>query len=279
MPDSWDDYRFMLYLYRHRTMAAAARSLGTSAATVSRRIERARDIFGVPAFSKKGETWMLNPELEPAMEVISQFAEAIRAQKNNLGAGPARSVTALSVGCPPFIASCILLPNMTVEGGLPENIDLTLSSRFLDQGLGDCDIVLRQGLPDSGRLIARRAGAMTFRLYQPVGAEASRRWVGLTRDQDSFGPMRRVAEVFNSVPAMRVSQFDHLRDLILSTGLPGPLPDVMARRDPRLELAQPLAEESAEFWLAFHETRSGDRALRATVDWIISCFARNERLN
>ena len=37
---NWDDLKFCLALERHQTMTAAARALGTTTATVSRRIDR-----------------------------------------------------------------------------------------------------------------------------------------------------------------------------------------------------------------------------------------------
>ena len=276
MPHSWDDYRFLHHLHRLGTMAAVARRLGTTTATVSRRIEKANEIFGFPAFSRRGERWVLNPDLEPVLDLIGRFADEMHVHRNNLSDASPRITTALTLGCPPYIASCVLLPNMTEAGGLPDHVDLTLHDRVLEQGLGDCDIVLRHGPPEGGRLVMRRAAATGFRLYRPVGTNRMDRWAGLTRDMDDFEPMRRAVEIFGAAPALRVSQFGHLRDLVLAAGLPGLLPDILAAGDDRLEPVWSGMEVQSDLWLTYHETRRNDRALRATVDWVMRCFAKCE---
>ncbi|MBL4917505.1 LysR family transcriptional regulator [Szabonella alba] len=276
MPHSWDDYRFMHHLHRLGTMAAVARRLNTTTATVSRRIEKVNHRFGFPVFSRRGERWVLNPDLEPVLEVISRFADEMEVQHNNLNDASTRVTTALALGCPPYIASCILLPNMTEAGELPEHVELTIHDRAMEQGLGDCDILLRHGQPEGGRLVTRRAGATGFRLYRPVGTRRMDRWAGLTRDLDDFAPMRRAAEILGCPPSLRVSQFGHLREAILATGLPGLLPDILAAADDRLEPVWTGMEIQSDLWLTYHETRRNDRALRATVDWILASFAKCE---
>ena len=53
--NNWDDLRFLVALSKTGTMTAAAKSLGTNTATVSRRIERLSETLGMPAFIKTGE--------------------------------------------------------------------------------------------------------------------------------------------------------------------------------------------------------------------------------
>ena len=61
------------------------------------------------------------------------------------------------------------------------------------------------------------------------------------------------------------------------TGLPGPLPDIVARDHLTLRPLDGPEEPPpwvADFWIAYHESRRGDPAIDATVGWVEYAFAR-----
>src|ERR1043165_4653943 len=56
----WEDLRFFAALARHRTLAATARSLGVTHATVARRLASLESTLGRPLFTRGSEGLTLN---------------------------------------------------------------------------------------------------------------------------------------------------------------------------------------------------------------------------
>lgn len=273
---SWDNYRFMLALAQGKTMAAAARSLGTDVATVSRRIEKLNELFGRPVFVKRSEGWQVAPGFEALSQLITDFSEKLTATRNSIVQDDREQITPLSIGCPPMITSAILLPALRPEFSPPANTQLSFSHRIFEDGVGDCDIVIRFGRPEKGRIVTRRAGTVAFSLYTRKDSPQNSQWAGLTPLHDSYGPMQLGFERFGRPPHLRVDQIEHLVVAIEANGLAGPLPDVMARTNGNLERLPGAASYEADFWLLFHETRQNDPALRQCVDWIVRAFREAE---
>lgn len=268
----WDNYRFLLALAQGRTMAAAARSLGTDVATVSRRIEKLNELYGRPVFLKRLDGWTLAPGFDALVETLEEFSENLTAQHNNLVHGHEQQRSTVVIGSPPVIASSVLLPALDERHGAPRNVDFTFTPRLFEDGLGDCDLVIRYGRPEAGRIVTRRAGALSFRLYGLDRAAEANRWIGLTQAHDPHGPMQLGFQRFFKAPSLRVGQFEHLAEAMLSTGLPGPLPDVLAGRIPLLHPLPDSDSHQAEFWLLYHESRSQDMVVRGSAEWIVRAF-------
>ena len=70
--NNWDDLRFLVALSKTGTMTAAAKSLGTNTATVSRRIERLSETLGMPAFIKTGERTPLSYLAKPMADYFNR---------------------------------------------------------------------------------------------------------------------------------------------------------------------------------------------------------------
>ncbi|WP_435259071.1 LysR family transcriptional regulator [Thioclava sp. FR2] len=274
--NSWDNYRFMLALVQGKTMAAAARSLGIDVATVSRRIEKLNELFGRPVFVKKSEGWSLAPEFEDLAQMLVEFSERLTSMRNSIVQGGTEQITQVVIGCPPMIASAVLLPSLRTELSPPPNIQFTFTHRIFEDGLGDCDIVIRFGRPEAGRIVTRRAGTVEFSLYKQRAQRLGKVWAGLTPPHDNYGPMQLGFQKFGCPPKIRVDQIEHLLIAVEANGLPAPLPDVMTRGKDLLERVPDTYGFSAEFWLLYHEARQSDPALRQCVDWIIRAFRHAE---
>ena len=271
--NSWDNLRFLLAMRTHGTMSGAARMLGTNVATVSRRIDKLNEVLGIPALLKRPDRWDVNPKLGPILALVEEFHESLEREMNALHAGSSSSIISrLTIGCPPTISSRILLPGLAPEHGPPENVGFSFSTRAFEEGMGDNDIVVRVGRPESGRIITRLAGRLPFRIYTHREAPHSTEWAGLLQRYDRYPPMEMAQKTFGGQPIMRVEHFENLLDVVHSMKIPAPLPDVSAATDPDLVPHPDGQIYWGEYWLLYHSTRRNDPVVRETADWIVRCF-------
>ncbi|MCA0942938.1 LysR family transcriptional regulator [Salipiger pacificus] len=271
--NNWDDLRFLVALSKTGTMTAAAKLLGTNTATVSRRIERLSDTLGVPAFVKTADGWRPSEAVRELINVAQNFDGQLKSTLNNQGAGLDVESVSLSLGASPIIASLVLFPGLGPQADLLTNVQLTVTERREREGLGENDLVVQFGRPDQGRIVARKAGEMSFRPYRFRDSDAEGGWVGLNTSTSRSRILRQAYEVFAKEPKITVDNFIALHRLMQITRMSGPLPDLLACQTPDLVPAAPeTAPETLECWLFYHESRRTDSGMRRAVDWIIQCF-------
>lgn len=274
MNDNWDDYRFLLAVHKAGTMTAAARLLNTNVATVSRRIDRLADQLGYPPFVKSAVGWTANAQVAPLLESIEIFDATLKNERNRTILDQPENRAPIRIGAPPVVCSQVLFPSLGQAGALTESVSLEFHDRFHGEGLGDFDVVIQASRPETGRVITRRIGHMEFALWAPADAAPNPQdWVGLTRDYDAYPAIQLGFRAFGREPLVRTHHFDQLHQIILSTGLPGPLPSTFAQSGPPLvEIDTGVPRHETEFWVLYHATRKGDPLLRMVTDWIEECF-------
>lgn len=156
---AWDDVRLFLALTRARTVAAAARSLGIDASTVSRRLTTLEDALGTTLFVRGRDG--LGPtqaaeELLPAAEMVEQgvarFTRTVEALE--------RDVSGLvRLTCPVDLAEVVVAPTLRrlheQHPGLRFTVDS--SEALLDLTRREADIALRVVKPVRGDLVRTQA--------------------------------------------------------------------------------------------------------------------------
>jgi len=256
-------------------MTAAAAALRTNVATVSRRIERAGEDLGSPLFQKEGGSWAVTASGRAFIAVAEEFEANLQREENNLGEKSSDQVTTINVAAPPVIVSTILLPALPDLMRAEPLMNVTLTNRTNGHGLGEADIFLRWGAPESGRLVARRVGSMSFRAYR-LKSSASPDWAALTHELDSSPITQLGFELFDRPPRLRSSIFDHKVKAMCNTGLAGIVPDAICGRVPELELIPEHADARVNMviWYAYHASRREDTKLQKAVQWLASAVAR-----
>ncbi|MGR3540308.1 MAG: LysR family transcriptional regulator [Hasllibacter sp.] len=279
--NNWDDLKFVLALSRAGTMTAAARTLGTNVATVSRRIERITDSAATPLFVKTDGAWQATPVARGLIRAAEEFEAQITREENNARETAGQGLTPIRLTASPMIIAAVLLPAMGDVVQRHPNLRLSLKNKVQSTGLGEADIFIRFGRPEAGRLVARRVGAVTFHAYRAANVEApADGWVGLSSEYDDAPSALLGTSVFDSEPTVRCDQFEHMVEAMKATGLPGIIPDIVGSREPelqKLDITQPALE--LEFWMAFHQSRRDDIAVRAVADWVVDCFRRSAWAN
>lgn len=271
--DNWDDLRFLVALSKTGTMTAAAKHLGTNTATVSRRIERLSEQLGTPAFVKTTEGWKPSAAVERLIEISEAFDGTLQSALNQQIGRLSNAPISIDIGSIPVVTSQVLIPGLNTRRDMLDGINLSLSDRIFREGLGENDLVIMYGQPESGRIVTRKAGQLSFRLYRRNDVELDDSWAGLAEAHDAYPTMRMGFDRFGGPPKVRVASFVALFGLMQVTPFPGPLPDVLAAQDSRFVPVSPGTPPfQADFWLMFHETRRSDPAMRTVVEWVTACF-------
>lgn len=273
--DNWDNLRFLLALYRHKTMSAAALSLHTNVATVSRRIEKAAQTFGVPLFVKDHTGWTPTEAALPLIRVAEDFDARLTAEHNNRSAAQNATLSAnVLIAAPAFVNTVILFPHVAKVIAEHPRLQLDLRNRGDAVGLGEADVMIRFGRPESGRVVARRLCSLKFRPYRC--ASPSMRlpgWIALEQIAATSQLLSFGERVFGEEPRLIVSLQDQQRLLMRSTGLAAILPDEIIGPDSDLEPLPDVQEVlPVELWMIYHATRREDAVIRVIGEWIVSCF-------
>jgi len=208
----WDDIRVFLAVVRSGTVRGAARQLGITHATVSRRLRGLEERLGSQLFDRVpgGQTLSTVGQsiLETAEQIEERMGEIDRrafAQNTNL-AGPVRLSASDS------ILHALLHPSLRqFHARYPMiEIELTATDRFSDLAQREADIVIRvtrAPLESAyGKKIADSPwGFFASRDYLD-NRPAQDRWVGLTHKPalDPLLPAKRVITVNNGIAAAQL---------------------------------------------------------------------------
>src|SRR5690242_6236381 len=153
----WEDIRFFTALARHGTLAATARSLKVTHATVARRLANFEAALGRPLFTRGAGGFALNAAGAAALAEAAQMemaacALADRREVAGTISGSVR-VTLARVLADGFLAERL----SPLQARHPElDIELVATSRNLSLALREAEIALRLARPVSGELLAPR---------------------------------------------------------------------------------------------------------------------------
>ncbi len=164
----WSDLRVLVELARQGSLSAAARALGVTHATVSRRIANLEHALQHPLFSRHGGRYALTAEGERILELAAPMDESAQAIGRAVAvlkpelSGPVR-LTATEA-----VAIHILLPALPfIRKRYPGlDLELAISARNLSLAKREADIALRLGKPDSqASLVSMKLSELDYHLY------------------------------------------------------------------------------------------------------------------
>src|SRR5229473_486105 len=257
MPD-WSDLRFFLEVARNGTLAAAGRKLGVDNTTVGRRLSALERDLGAKLFART-----------PDGLVLTAAGEAIR----TAGEEMEQAV---------MLGEVVVLPALrSLHERHPQiRVDLVTGTGRLDIARREADVALRYVRPESGDLVARRAGTVAFGTYASkkylaahgrpargsgfcghdvVGYDAGiRHW---RLGQLGGEPVRDARVVLRTNSTLML-----LQAVRLGIGI-GSLPCCLALPDPSLERVPSAAPaELDEVWLVVHADVQRTSRVRAVIE-------------
>src|SRR5215470_13555728 len=163
----WSDLRFVLAVRRAGTLTAAARTLGLSQSTVTRRLMALHKSLGARVLERRGLEYALTPlgeRLWPMLAEMEDRALALERAAQDLDARPAGVVRITTVDA---LAVRLLAPSLPrFREQYPEvTLEIDSSARTLDLGRREADLALRLGKPRQESLVARKVGRFGLTLY------------------------------------------------------------------------------------------------------------------
>ena len=283
----WEDVRVFAVLARAGSLSAAARVMGVTHATVSRRVRSLEARLGGRLVERSAEGYQLTEAgrqvLQSATEMEIASTRLERAMEQD-----ARSLRGrVRVTAPPSLAQCFFsqaLSALALRNPLLE-IELSTDFRVLSLERREADLAIRLGRPSEGGLIARQLGDVRFGVYG-TAAWRDRLAAGakpgfVTFDERNMH-LPEAAWLTASFPratvAMRASgQVMQAQAAEMGLGL-AILPDVVAAAFPSL-VKVPLepAPPSREIWLVRHRQDRGNSVVKAVWDALAEAVAEQQR--
>ena len=286
-PLEWTALRDFLAVAESGSLSAAARRLGVSQPTLTRRMAALEERLGAELFLRTPRGLELTEAgeaiLEPArhMEQEARAAEVAVTGRDRALAGPVR-ITATE-----GLAIDWLTPELaSFQKGHPE-IEIQFLIRNTNVNLleREADIAVRLGRPRQADLVARRVGTLAYGLYAEHGYLDAR---GRPRSDDdlrghqavvfdellrhsqfgtwlerSLGPARIVYRA-NSIQAQ-------LAAMRAGYGIGAQAPFIASRRA-ELERVLPERELHMEIWLVTHPGLRRSARMRAVYDFLLERF-------
>jgi DNA-binding transcriptional LysR family regulator len=283
----WDDVRIFCAAAQVRTLSAAARGLGTSIATVARRISALEAALGFRLFDRAPEGIALTTQgralferasaAAAAMDGVARLAVALRASQ---WSDPIR------VSATEPIISDILAPALPqLLAAVPGiRVDLSSTTDVVSLAAREADVAVRFARPVGDSLIIRRLPSFDFGLFAAKSYLAGRRPTNLDLRQErllgfdaSYGRIAEVAWMETSgLDGAVVARSSSTRALINATAAGAGiaiLPYLLVRSLPALvEIPAPTPIPSRVAWLVTHRDLRRDRPLRLVRDWIVAAF-------
>ncbi|TNE47256.1 MAG: LysR family transcriptional regulator [Deltaproteobacteria bacterium] len=171
----WNDLRVFVAIASTGSYTKAARKLGMSIATVSRRLERLEDNLGRKLFRRHSSGLTLTPESEELLEYarsvldrVFAFARAAEQREEELLEGKVTVTTIES------LATKVVAPSLATFRSLYPQIQIILRSEMHTVNLArrSADIALRVVRPKESRVVAQKVARLKFGLFaSPVYLE------------------------------------------------------------------------------------------------------------
>ncbi|SMF81196.1 transcriptional regulator, LysR family [Tistlia consotensis] len=284
---NWDDMRVFLAVAREGSLSAAARRLGVTQPTAGRRLRALEESLSARLFDRLPQGFLPTPagsELLPLAEAMERSAEAVARRQPAL-ADRLHGTVRISMG---EVTAQFLAPRLpALRARLPEiELELAVSHLLANLSRREADLVIRDCLPESPGLIARRLGRFAFAVYgardyvaaNPAALTEARfrdcAWVGYDEEHHYFsGQDWLLSRLEGRLPAVRFNDAMVLQEALRAgTGL-GVVACFAADTDPSLvRLTPPIEAVDSTKHLIVHQDLRRVPRVRAVMDALVELF-------
>lgn len=283
----WELFRTLAAVARSGSFTEAAKVLGVSQSTISRRLERLEGLAGSPLFFREAP---LRPtprgeELLGALGPLEDAALAMQSAVEHRGQ-PAGKVSLATV---PELFRWVLAPRLQRFRQAHPELELVVitGNEAVSLAGGDADVALRLFRPERGELVAKRLAEERYVLAAAEGLELNEHtpWLGYAGDLAEVPEQAFAERLFRDRRAsFRSNDVDSLGEA-LSLGLGVALvPESLVRRYGKLRVIPGAAIGVAEhrppprsLWLVVHRSRQRLPRVRALMDWLEACLSEGRR--
>jgi len=272
----WNDYQLLLKIADAGTLSGAARALGTSQSTVSRRLKGLEEKTSASLFFYR------NGKYTPTSATLSAIAkarqmEAILHQEAspNEGPTPGRPVRLTTVE---FLSSYVLLPGL--KGQSVPSLEISTSSLREDLRRKGYDIAIRMDKPAvSGLYRVKKLAEITYAVYarSDLAGRSDLKWICFGEEFSSLPDMKWVKKNVSArdTHQVHVNSYISLAAAFENLEGQGLLPTLLGDRHPllvRISKLGPLFKRPV--WLVVREESLARREVRGVKDHLIEIFSR-----
>jgi DNA-binding transcriptional LysR family regulator len=289
--DVLSSVKWLLAAARTGSATRAAEQLGTTTATVLRRLEAVEEMLGTRLFDRLPTGLRATTALalaRPWAEQAEAAAAGLLRELTGLETTPAGTVR---LAAPPAVATLFVVPQLPrLLGKFPDiSLEVAPATALVDLTLREADLAIRTVRPERGELVSQRLAPIRLGIFRspklkapPSAALVDYPWLAWDASLAHLPEARWLA---TAVPAARVV----LRSTDLATLIAAAqhaiglviLPTVVAEHAGGLVALEhaPPAELEGSLWLVAHAALRPVARVAAVWDWVIGGFKeqRNPR--
>lgn len=273
---SWDDYRFFLAVYRHKTLRLAGKHLNVDQATVGRRIGALQKRLGAQVLEKRADGFFLTAVGARILEGVMSAEEAMLSADRAIAGGNEKVEGVVKVAMPGALANQWLMDSLgPFLRNHPElEIQFLTGPEILNLSRREADFAIRLVRPDQKELKTKKIGQIRLGLYgaKDLAKEVKRAdlsslpFIGLfevatSQQEKNFLQSLKFTPRYRLRSAAWSSVYAALRGAL---GI-GILPTFLGAKDKTLHL---IEEDRAEIslWLVVHPEVAESARVRATIE-------------
>jgi DNA-binding transcriptional LysR family regulator len=268
----WEDLKIFIRVARGGGLSAAAAELGSSPATVGRRMVTLEQAVARPLFIRRQSGYELTDDGRTLLAKALAMEAGARPIEDWLSSGGQRSVVRISAGTwtANFFASNF---SKLWSPDDPFRIGFKTTEARLDIGHREVEIGIRNGPAEGGNLASRRTVAVAYAPFRARNQPATGHddWVAISPEDAATRSTRWVLTQPDASIAAWANAPRSLHDLIRAGVGKSVLPCFAGDRDPLLERAgEPIAELAEDQWLVMHNDDRHRPDVRTVIDRIVA---------
>jgi DNA-binding transcriptional LysR family regulator len=239
MAIDWDDARFFYALAKTLNLDRAAESLGSSSATVMRRVKNLETSLGATLFIRNKSGHQLTragirflAAVNEAGTVLTSASQELFNQDKLVGGKVRISTTEVA-------AQWVLLPALIAHRTDQSfNIEIDVDPHSLSLAEELDTIAIRFQRPTDEQFVVKKLANVKFSLYRKRASKAHL-YIGWSRAFEHIGPARWLNDLFGGIePRVRLASMQaHLDACLAGLGI-AILPDFIAGKEPTLEVIE-----------------------------------------
>jgi DNA-binding transcriptional LysR family regulator len=285
----WDDLKLVLAIARHGSLSSAARALGTTQPTVSRRLDGIEGRIGAKLFERAVSGLSPNELCAALLEPLEEMEAAAQAVERRVAARDTGLQGRITVTSLAWFGDDVLAPLLARFGALHRSvtIDLINDPRLFNLARREADLALRVGsesFAQEEHLFARNVAEVSYGLYASVGYLDRH---GRPSFADGCAGHLVTSLVDSPIKVVHIEWLKAIAPrahVVISTNdiqshvaaaeageAMAVLPRVLAdRRSALLRLEPPLPEPSQAVRLGVHADMRRTPRIRALIDFLVS---------
>ncbi len=163
----WNDLRYLLAIHRGGSLAGAAKALGVTKATASRRLSALEEALGTELVARTPEGFTLTEAGKTALGTAEEISKLVGMLEGRVGtcAGSVKGKVRLTA--PQWLAERLILHELPALRAEHPGLEVQLlgTNDLLDMTRLEADLALRNVKPTQLSLVARKVGSMAGRIY------------------------------------------------------------------------------------------------------------------